>query len=53
MHLLAIDLNAPATYITVGPFSVSVGNLVMILASMALFVLAVVIPFPGHDKEKQ
>ena len=52
MHLLAFDLNAPATYLSVGPFTVSVGNLVMVAAGFVLFLLALALPFPGH-KEKR
>ena len=53
MNLLAIDLNAPATYVTLGPFTVSPGNLVMILTGMVLFLAALFLPFPGHDKDKR
>jgi hypothetical protein len=53
VNILAIDLNAPATYFTIGPFSISMGNLTMIGISVALFVAALFLPFPGHDKEKR
>lgn len=53
MNILAIDLNAPATYFTFGPFSISMGNLTMIGIGIALFVAAIVIPFPGHDEDQQ
>ena len=54
MHALSVlqgDLNQPAHYLTMGPVSISVGNLVVILLIIALFVLAIVIPFPkGKDR---
>lgn len=53
MNILAIDLNAPATYFTVGPFSISMGNLIMIGVSIVLFIAALVLPFPGHDEESR
>jgi len=42
-----IDLNGPEHYLHWGWIQISVGNLVMILAMIAVFVLAVVLPFPG------
>lgn len=53
MNILAIDLNAPATYITVGPVSIAMGNLTMIGISVLLFLAALVVPFPGHDKDER
>ncbi len=41
------SLNGPAHYLDWGPISISVGNLVMIGLIIALFVLAIVLPFPG------
>ena len=51
MHLAAIiNLDHPAHYFTVGPFSISEGNATIILVMIALFVLALFLPFP-HGKE--
>jgi len=41
-----INLNHPAHYFGVGPFSISVGNAVMIAALAILFILALLLPFP-------
>ncbi|MEI6216231.1 MAG: hypothetical protein WCP64_03055 [Actinomycetes bacterium] len=52
MKLLFIDLNHPAHYINMGVLSISLGNLIMILSVVALFVLALALPFPMHDDEE-
>jgi hypothetical protein len=49
MRFLAINLNHPAHYLTFGPFSVSVGNLVIIFFMFLIFSLALILPFPDHD----
>lgn len=47
--LMALPADSP-TYLTWGWVSVSVPNLLAILATIALLVLALVLPFPsGHD----
>ena len=43
---LAVGLDGPAHYVTWGPISVSVANLVMIGLIIVLFVLAILLPFP-------
>jgi hypothetical protein len=48
-NFLEIDLNHPAHYITFGPFSVSAGNLLIIIAMMVIFTLALFMPFPNHE----
>jgi hypothetical protein len=49
-----INLNHPAHYFGVGPFSISVGNAVMIAALAILFTLALLLPFPhGGDSVKR
>jgi hypothetical protein len=45
-----INLNHPAHYFSVGPFSVSMGNAIIIGIMFALFALALLLPFPGHKK---
>jgi hypothetical protein len=53
MQLALIDLNHPAHYISVGPFSISMGNLIVILSMMAIFTLALFLPFPhSHNGKK-
>jgi hypothetical protein len=52
MNLLGIDLNQPATYKDIwGWLSVSVPNLIMIIIMIALFVGALVLPFPKSKDE--
>ena len=40
------NLDQPAHYLEWGPIQLSVANLVMILAIVVLFVLAILLPFP-------
>ena len=47
-----IDLNGRAHYVHSGWFLISVANLVVIVAMIAVFVLAIVVPFP-RDRSKQ
>ena len=47
MRFLAINLNHPAHYFTFGPFSISAGNLLIILFMALIFTLALLLPFPG------
>ena len=50
MDLLSISLDRPATYWDVwGWVAVSYPNLIMIVVMLALFVLALVLPFPGGE----
>ncbi len=42
-----VDLNGNGSYLTWGWFSISYGNLAVILVMVALFLLALVVPFPG------
>ena len=53
MNLLAISLDGPATYWQLGNswILVSVPNFIMIMIMLALFVLALVLPFPGGKDE--
>lgn len=45
-RVLAAGLDGPAHFLTWGPVQISVGNLVTIAVIVALFVLAVILPFP-------
>ena len=45
---MAFNLNGPAHFITLGPLSISAGNLVVIFVILGLFAAAVAIPFPNH-----
>ena len=47
-----IDLNGRPHYLHSGWFLISVANLVVIAAMVAVFVLAIVVPFP-RDRSKQ
>jgi hypothetical protein len=47
-----INLNHPAHYLGVGPFQVSVGNLVVILSMFVILALAIFIPFPHSGKDE-
>jgi hypothetical protein len=44
------DLNGRPRYIHSGWFLISVGNLVVIALMIAVFVLALVLPFPGRRR---
>jgi hypothetical protein len=47
-----IDLNGRPHYVHSGWFLISVANLVVVIAMIVVFVLAIVIPFP-RDRSKQ
>ena len=47
-----IDLNGRPHYIHAGWFLISVANLVVILAMIAVFVLALLVPFPRDRKRR-
>ena len=52
MNLLGISLDQPASHWVIWEWiSVSIPNLIMILIMLALFVLALVLPFPGGKDE--
>lgn len=53
MRLLMTIPENPASYVTWGWVEVSVPNLIGILVSVALIVLALLLPFPaGHDDDQ-
>jgi hypothetical protein len=43
-----IDLNGNGSYLSWGVIQLSWGNAVVILLMVLVFVLALVLPFPGH-----
>ena len=49
IRFLEVNLNHPAHYLSFGPFSVSIGNLSVILAMAAILVIALFAPFPDHE----
>jgi len=53
IKFLEINLNHPAHYFSVGPFSVSIGNLTIILAMMVIFSIALFAPFPDHEHSRR
>jgi hypothetical protein len=54
-HLLtpmAINLNHPGRYLHWGVIQISVANLVVIVVMIAIFVAALLLPFPGKRNHK-
>jgi hypothetical protein len=47
-----IDLNSPAHYVHWHFFQMSVANVVVILLMIAVFILAILIPFPKREIEE-
>jgi len=43
-----LNLNHSGHYLHWGVFQISLANLIVILAMIGVFVLALVLPFPGH-----
>ena len=52
LQMALINLNHPAHYLGIGPFQVSVGNLILIVSMFVIFFLAVVLPFPHSGKDE-
>ena len=50
--VLAIDLNHPGHYLHWGVVQISVVNLVVVLVMIAVFVAALLLPFPGGRRRK-
>jgi hypothetical protein len=52
IHMLGaiINLNHPAHFVHWGFFQMSVPNLLAIVVMLVVFVLAIVLPFPGHRR---
>ncbi len=42
----------PGVFLTWGPFMIQLGNLIVIISMLVLFVLALVLPFPGGRRQK-
>jgi hypothetical protein len=51
-ELAAGSLNGSATYLSWGWLGISVSNLVIVLITVAVFVLAVLLPFPHHEDDE-
>src|SRR5690349_24765077 len=47
---LAVDLNAPGSYLNWSIFNVSVANLVLIAVMVVIFGAALLLPFPGRHR---
>jgi len=45
---LAVDLNAPGSYVNWSIFTISVANLVLVAVMVAIFGIALLAPFPGR-----
>jgi hypothetical protein len=48
----AINLNHPGRYVHWGVVQISVANLVVVALMIALFVAAILLPFPGTRRRK-
>jgi len=53
MSGLSIVAEGPGKYIAWGVIQISVANLAIIGAMVLLFILALVVPFPGHDDQSE
>jgi hypothetical protein len=51
MHVLTVSPVDPSTYLTWGWLSISIPNLIMVLITLGLLILALVLPFPGAHEE--
>jgi len=51
MSALAAGLDGPARFISWGPIQISLPNLIVIVALLVVFVLALMLPFP-HDERR-
>src|SRR5579862_6470606 len=50
---LAIDLNAPGSYLNWSIFTISVANLVLIAVMVVIFGAALLLPFPGRHRHAE
>ena len=50
--VLAIDLDHPGHYVHWGVIQISVANLVVIAVMVAVFVAALLLPFPGRRRDR-
>jgi hypothetical protein len=52
-HALATgNLNTPATYLSWGWLGISLPNLIVMLVTIAIFVMAVLLPFPHREDDE-
>ena len=51
--LLAAGQASAGTFITWGPISISLGNLVVIITMLVLFAAALILPFPGGSDDER
>ena len=47
-----VNLSHPGTYIHWGWFQISVANLIVIISMIVVFIVALVVPFPGRNKRR-
>jgi len=50
--VFAINLNGPGHYVHWGVIQISVANLIVIAVMVAIFVAALLLPFPGRRRDK-
>ena len=50
--MAAVDLNGPGNYVHWGVVQISVANLAVILLMLAVFALALLLPFPGRRRDR-
>lgn len=50
--VLAVGLNHPGHYVHWGVIQISVANLVVIAVMIAIFVAALLLPFPGRRRHR-
>ena len=48
-----VNLNEPGYYITFGVISISVANFIVIVLMVAVFFLAMFLPFPGKKEHRR
>jgi len=47
-----LDLNHHASYVSWHFIQISVSNLVVIVIMFVVFAIAILAPFPGHDRDR-
>jgi hypothetical protein len=48
--VLAANLNSPGHFAHIGPVQIGVANIIVIGLMIVVFVLAIVLPFPGDKR---
>ncbi len=51
-NLIGAALDNPATYLEWGWLSISIPNLIVIVVMLVIFVLAILLPFPGGQSKE-